>query len=261
MKEKLTVVKIGGKVIDQESLLDQFLKDFSQVDGKKILIHGGGKIASEKGRQLGVEPNLVEGRRITDKATLEVVTMVYGGLVNKNIVAKLQAKGVNALGLSGADANVLKAVKRQVKTIDYGFVGDVTIENVNAPIFNNFLQSGLCPVICALTHDGQGNLLNTNADTMASIVASAMSNTYEVNLIYCFEQPGVLEDFEKQIVIEELTAKTYSIYKDKGVIADGMIPKLDNAFAALNNGVNSISIGAFDQLERLINRKSGTQIL
>ena len=260
MKEQLTIIKIGGKVIDQERLLDQFLADFSQIEGRKILVHGGGKIASEKGKQLGVKPNLVEGRRITDRDTLEVVTMVYGGLVNKNMVAKLQSNGVNALGLSGADGNVLKAKKRPVKTIDYGFVGDVKKQDVNVVQLTSFLDLGLCPVVCALTHDGAGNLLNTNADTMASIMASALSEVFEVNLIYCFEQPGVLEDFEKQMVIQELNSVSYELYKQKGVIADGMIPKLDNAFDALSNGVRSVSIGAFDQLQHLIEGKTGTRI-
>lgn len=260
MKEKLTIVKIGGKVIDQEELLDSFLSDFSQVEGKKILIHGGGKIASEKGQALGIEPNLVEGRRITDKDTLEVVIMVYGGLVNKNIVAKLQSNGVNALGMSGADANLLKAVKRPIKTIDYGFVGDVKKEDVNIGVASKLLDLDLFPVVCALTHDGKGNLLNTNADTMASIMASALSDSFAVNLVYCFEQPGVLEDFEKQLVIEDLTNESYRDYKSKGVIVDGMIPKLDNAFYAIQNGVKSVRIGAFSDLAQLIEGSVGTRI-
>lgn len=259
-REKLTIVKIGGKVIDQENLLNQFLIDFGHIRGKKILIHGGGKIASTKGKLLGIQPNLVEGRRITDKATLEVVTMVYGGLVNKNIVAKLQANGVNALGISGADANLLKAVKRPAKTIDYGFVGDVKLEDVNTNVMSKFLESGLSPVVCALTHDGKGNLLNTNADTMASIIASALSDTFQVNLVYCFEQPGVLADFENQIVIPELTETSYLSYKEKGVIADGMIPKLDNAFDAILSGVNSVRIGSFENIKSLLAGELGTRI-
>ncbi len=260
MKDKLTIIKIGGKVIDQEELLDRFLVDFSKIEGKKILIHGGGKIASEKGALLGVQAKLVEGRRITDKGTLEVVTMVYGGLVNKNIVAKLQSNGVNALGLSGADANIMKAVRRPVKSIDYGFVGDVRKDDVSTNIISNFLEAGLCPVVCALTHDGQGNLLNTNADTMASIIASSLSESFEVKLLFCFEQPGVLEDFEKQLVIEKLTNESYLDYKSKGVIVDGMIPKLENAFDAIQNGVNSVSIGAFSDLAQLIEGSVGTRI-
>jgi len=258
--KKLKVIKIGGKVIDDPELLSQFLKSFSAVEGPKILVHGGGKTASDMGRRLGIVPKMTEGRRITDAETLELVTMVYGGLVNKRIVAQLQAIGENAIGLSGADANVLKAVKRPVEQIDYGFVGDVEIEGVNQEALTQFVDIGLSPVICALTHDGKGNLLNTNADTIASILAAALSNYFEVNLIYCFEQPGVLSDFERKQVIAEMNLKSYNELKAQGVISDGMIPKMDNAFDALTAGVKSVHIGHFSKLDELLKGNSGTTI-
>ncbi len=258
--KKLKVIKIGGKVIDDVELLSQFLKAFNTVDGPKILVHGGGKIASDFGTRLGIEPKMTEGRRITDAETLELVTMVYGGLVNKRIVAQLQALGENTIGLSGADANVLKAVKRPVEKVDYGFVGDVEIEGVNQEALSQFIDRGLSPVICALTHDGKGNLLNTNADTIASILASALASDFEVNLIYCFEQPGVLSDFERQQVIPEMNSKSYDELKTQGVISDGMIPKMDNAFDALTAGVKSVHIGHFLKLNELLIGDSGTSI-
>lgn len=247
MKE-LTIIKIGGKVIDDESSLNEFLNDFNAIDGLKVLIHGGGKIASDFGERMGVVPQMNEGRRITDAETLELVTMVYGGLVNKNIVAKLQALGSDAIGLTGADANVLSAIKRPVEDIDYGFVGDVNKENVNAERLSRFLYAGLTPVLCPLTHDGNGNLLNTNADTIASILSASLSQFYNVNLIYCFEQKGVLSDFENQVVIDELDNSNYRELKKKGIINEGMIPKMDNAFDALEAGVKTVRIGHFSEL-------------
>ncbi|OEK03336.1 acetylglutamate kinase [Roseivirga sp. 4D4] len=248
--KKLSVIKIGGKVIDDQALLDQFLQDFAELKGSKILVHGGGKIASDFGTRLGIEPKMNEGRRITDAETLELVTMVYGGLVNKKIVSYLQALGEDAIGLSGADANVLKATKRPVKTIDYGFAGDITSDGVNKNRVSQFLESGLTPVICALTHDGKGSLLNTNADTLASVISGALSSDYEVRLIYCFEQKGVLSDFENQTVIEAIDMIAYDSLKANGVISDGMIPKLDNAFAALNAGVKNVRILQFSDLNQ-----------
>ena len=259
--KKLTIIKIGGKVIDDPNALDRFLKDLAKIEGRKILVHGGGKVASEFGQRLDIQPKLVDGRRITDKATLDLVTMVYGGLINKQIVAKLQAFGTNAIGLTGADANVLSAVKRPVGNVDYGYVGDVTVQDVNSDRLEQWLYSGLLPVFCALTHDLNGSLLNTNADTIASILASALAQTFEVSLIYCFEQKGVLSDFEKEIVIGSIDSESYKTLKDNEVIADGMIPKMDNAFDALNAGVNTVRIGHFTQLLQLTEGRVGTQIM
>ncbi len=258
--KKLSVIKIGGKVIDDPKLLDQFLRDFAAVEGPKILVHGGGLIASNVGKKLGIEPRMVDGRRISDEATLDLVTMVYGGLVNKKMVAKLQGLGIDAIGLSGADANMLKAVKRPVEIIDYGFAGDVTKEGINADRLSQFLDTGLTPVLCALTHDGEGNLLNTNADTIAGIMAGALSASYAVHLIYCFEQQGVLSDFENQVVIRQIGLQQYERLKTEGVISEGMVPKLDNAFDALKSGVSSVSIGLFSNLNSLLNGNSGTLI-
>ena len=246
--EKLTVIKIGGKVIDDPSCLNQFLSNFSTVQGHKLLVHGGGKVASGFGERLGIEPDYIDGRRITDAETLELVTMVYGGLVNKNIVAGLQAHGQNAIGLSGADGNVLKAVKRPVKDIDYGFVGDVDASQVHVKLLSELLFSGLSPVICPLTHDGHGSLLNTNADTMGSIMAVALSSVFEVQLVYAFEQKGVLSDFKNQTVIPRINSENYKKLKEDGIIVDGMIPKMDNAFDALRAGVEKVVIGHFSEI-------------
>jgi len=258
--KKLKIIKIGGKVIDDSESLDQFLSDFSEIEGAKILVHGGGKIASDFGSRLGIEPKLIEGRRITDDATLELVTMVYGGLVNKNIVVKLQALDEDAIGLTGADANIISAVKRPVKTIDYGFAGDVTKDNVNVGNLSKLIDARLAPVVCPLTHDGKGQILNTNADTIASVLAAALCSIYEVSLVYCFEQKGVLSDFEEKVVIEEINSDAYETLKANGTIHEGMIPKMDNAFDALKAGVTSVRIGSFDNLSDLIGKISGTLI-
>ncbi len=259
--KKLTIIKIGGKVIDNKPALKQFLHDFSTVDGLKILVHGGGKIASDFGERLGIEPQLVEGRRITDEATLELVTMVYGGLVNKKIVAQLQADGENAIGLTGADANVLSAKKRPIKTIDYGFAGDITTENVDSSRLIEFLEGGLTPVFCALTHDGKGGLLNTNADTIASILAAALTKEYKVSLVYCFEQKGVLSDFENRIVIDKIDHSSYQQLQRDGTITEGMIPKLDNAFDALKSGIEQVIVGHFSEVKELtLGKGIGTKI-
>ncbi len=259
--KKLSVIKIGGKVIDDETALKQFLHDFSTIDGPKILVHGGGKIASGFGKRLGIEPKMVEGRRITDSETLELVTMVYGGLVNKKIVSHLQTLGEDAIGLSGADANILKATKRPVKTIDYGFAGDITNDGVNKNRISQFLENGLTPVLCALTHDGKGSLLNTNADTLASVISGSLSSDYEVRLIYCFEQKGVLSDFENQVVIDRIDLSAYQQLKSEGIINEGMIPKLDNAFDALKSGVDHVAIGHYSQVKQLASmERVGTKI-
>ncbi|MFY0593973.1 acetylglutamate kinase [Roseivirga sp.] len=259
MKE-LTVIKVGGKVIDDPEALKRFLDSFVEVSGAKILVHGGGKIASDFGNRLGITPQLINGRRITDKPTLELVTMVYGGLVNKNIVAQLQERGENAIGLTGADANVISANKRQVSAIDYGYVGDVSRTDVNTAMISNFIDAGLVPVLCPLTHDGNGNLLNTNADTIASVLATAMTEKFRVNLIYCFEQDGVLEDFAKNKVIATITYDQYDKLKTEGVIQAGMIPKMDNAFDAIKGGVDTVKIGSFQSVQTLVKGKSGTKI-
>lgn len=238
----VSIVKIGGNVIEDEHALDVFLTAFSTLKGLKILIHGGGKLATQIASKLGVESKLIEGRRITDAASLEIITMVYAGLTNKNIVANLQAKGVNALGLSGADADIIRSHKRPITGIDYGFAGD--IENVNGKVLSKFLKMGLTPVCCALTHDGRGQLLNTNADTIAAEIAIHMSRFYETTLYYCFEKKGVLRDItDENSVIEYIDNKSYTQFLDEGIIADGMIPKLHNCFYAVERGVEKVCIG------------------
>ena len=252
--DKLTVVKIGGQVIDDPEKLAYVLDEFLKLEGHKLLVHGGGKKASEMSKRLGVEPRLVEGRRITDEKSLEVVTMVYGGLVNKNIVARLQSLDVNAIGLSGADANVIPAHKRVHASIDFGFVGDFEIEDINATFIQNLLVNRITPVFCALTHDGNGNMLNTNADTLASGLALSLADRFNVTLIYCFEKPGVLLDVENEnSLVEELSYSYYQQLKGDRAITDGMIPKLDNAFAALKGGVNVTIKDAIN-----LNKKIGT---
>lgn len=259
--EQLRIIKIGGKVIDDKEALKQFLDDFSRIDGNKILVHGGGKIASDFGERLGIQPKMLEGRRITDAETLDLVTMVYGGLVNKKIVAGLQAFGVNALGLTGADGNVLSAVKRPVRTVDYGFAGDTSKEDVNTSLLADWINTGLTPVFCALTHDKKGSLLNTNADTIASVLASALAAHFKVQLIYCFEQLGVLRDFETKEVIDTIDSNDYQALKEEGVISDGMIPKIDNAFAAIENDVEEVRIGHFSTVnEMALMQEVGTKI-
>ncbi|MDP4209657.1 MAG: acetylglutamate kinase [Bacteroidota bacterium] len=240
---KLTIIKIGGNVLDNPSLLQSVLDSFAAMEGNKILIHGGGKIANVLMKELGIEPKMVDGRRITDEKTLEIVTQVYAGLINKNLVSQLQARGCNAIGLTGADANTIPAVKRPVKTIDYGFVGDIDTSKINANTISGLLKQGLVPVFAPITHDTKGNLLNTNADTIASSVAIALAGMYSVKLIYCFEKNGVLSNPDDDTtVIPEITEKTFVGYKEQGVIHSGMIPKLDNAYAALKAGVASIVI-------------------
>ncbi|WP_432714164.1 acetylglutamate kinase [Pedobacter sp.] len=260
--ELLTVVKIGGNVIDNSANLHRFLLDFTALPGKKILVHGGGKVATDLGISLGVEAKMVEGRRITDIETLRIVTMVYGGLINKNMVAQLQAKGCNAIGLSGADGNVIKAVKRPVVTIDYGFVGDLPENAVNATTLSSLLQANFIPVLCAITHDGDGQLLNTNADTIASAVAVAMSANYETSLVYCFEKKGVLKDVEDESsLVREIRSNEFEGLKDTGVVSGGMIPKLHNAFEAINAGVKAVYIGKADELPLLNEQNFGTRLI
>ena len=241
-KEKLSIIKIGGNIIEDDTSLNAFLKLFSNLEGKKILVHGGGKRATAMASKLGIESKMVNGRRITDKETLEVITMVYGGLVNKNMVAKLQALQIDAIGLTGADINSIKSNKRQVTNIDYGFVGDV--KEVASNSIDRLIKANFTPVFCAITHDGNGQLLNTNADTIASQVAIGMSKKYDTTIYYCFELNGVLRDINDQnSVIKYLNINTYNKLLKDGNIADGMIPKLENCFDALKNGVSKVNMG------------------
>lgn len=248
-KEKLSIVKIGGNIIEDETSLNAFLKLFSNLKGKKILVHGGGKRATHIASKLGIESKMVNGRRITDADTLEVITMVYGGLVNKNIVAKLQALNIDAIGLTGADVNSISSNKRPVKEIDFGFVGDVKKVAYNS--IDKLIQANFTPVFCAITHDGNGQLLNTNADTITSQVAIGMSHLYETSIYYCFELNGVLKDInDKDSLIKHINSDIYKDLLNKGIIADGMLPKLENCFDALHNGVNTINMGNTSMLNQ-----------
>ena len=241
-KQILKVVKIGGNVINNEELLTSFLKDFSALGGLKILIHGGGNKATEIAAEMGLKPKMINGRRVTDEANLEVVTMVYAGLLNKKVTTILQQNNCNALGLSGADANCILAHKRIVKDVDYGFAGD--IDEVNSETINMFLQYNIVPVFCAITHNKNGQLLNTNADTIASEVAIAMSNLYNVELNYIFELRGVLSSIEDEnSVIKEINLQKYKQLAAQNIISKGMIPKMDNCFNALKKGVQKVKIG------------------
>lgn len=258
---RLTVVKIGGNVIDNSKNLHEFLKSFTDLPGYKILIHGGGKVATKLSDELGIEAKMVDGRRITDIETLRIVTMVYGGLINKNIVAQMQAYGSNAIGLTGADGNSIKAKKRPVKDIDYGFVGDLDENSVNSDFLTNLLKIGAIPVFAALTHDGDGQLLNTNADTIASSIAVALSKNFETSLVYCFEKKGVLKDVDDDSsVIAEVKSSEFDSLKDQGIIVGGMLPKLQNAFVAIKNGVKDVYIGKADELELLKGQSFGTRL-
>lgn len=240
-KEKLTLVKVGGKIVEEEDTLQMFLRDFSAIEGYKVLVHGGGRLATKLAGQLGIESQLVNGRRITDAETLKVVTMVYGGLVNKNIVARLQSAGINAIGLTGADMNLMRSDKRPVKDIDYGYVGDV--KEVNADSLVLLLQQNIVPVLAPLTHDGQGHLLNTNADTIAGETAKALARYFEVTLMFCFEKKGVLMDEnDENSVIPFIDRAALRQYTEKGIIQGGMIPKLKNAFEAIDAGVHQVII-------------------
>ena len=254
--EKLTIVKVGGAVVEDESQLSQLLANFSAIPGKKLLVHGGGRRATKVASELGIESKMINGRRITDAKMLEVVTMVYGGLVNKNLVARLQAHGVNALGLTGADIDVIRSHKRPVKDgIDYGFVGDV--DRANGEMLNTLIQAGITPVIAPLTHDGQGSILNTNADTMASETAKALASYFDVTLIFAFEKAGVLQDpDDDNSVIPVINRDLYNQYVEKGIISGGMMPKIENALAAIEAGVKRVII----TLSTAINGNSGTVI-
>ncbi len=260
--EQLFVIKIGGNVIDDEKNLAAFLQNFASINAKKILVHGGGKIATKIGEQLGIQSNYINGRRITDEATIDLVTMVYGGLVNKKIVAKLQSLQCDAIGLTGADANIMPAVKRPIKDIDYGFVGDVIKEKIAIKNLEVLLANNFTLVIAPLTHDGNGQMLNTNADTVASSLAVALSNRYDVRLIYCFEKNGVLENVEDDdSVIKLITKEKYQQLLTDKKLFDGILPKIDNAFAAIDNGVKEVLIGhANDLLQNVTPHTKGTLI-
>lgn len=261
--KKLYVIKIGGNVIDNSENLYEFLNNFSSLEGEKILIHGGGKIATKISRDLGIEPKMIDGRRITDIQTLQVVTMVYAGLVNKNIVAQLQSHGCNAIGLTGADGNFIRTAKRPVKEIDYGYAGDIHESSVASHNIHRLIEAGFIPVFCAITHDGNSQLLNTNADTIASAVAVAMSALYETHLIYCFEKKGVLRDVTNEgSAIPQISQEEYNALQADGTITEGMLPKLDNAFAAINSGVESVIIGHAKDLDLLqVKGSFGTQLI
>jgi len=245
MKTKLTIVKVGGVILDDNLLFEEFLKNFSLINENKIIVHGGGIIASNYMIRLGIIPKMINGRRITDSKTLDIAIMTYAGLVNKKIVSKLQKLNCNSIGLSGADGNLIKSKIRKVNKIDYGFVGD--IEKINDEFLFNLLNSNLTPTICSLTHDKKGQLLNTNADTIASEIAIAMSKYYNVTLKYCFDKPGVLMDQNSNTSIKKnITKNEFRKLVDNKIISDGMIPKLENCFHALENGVNKIYIGDLD---------------
>ena len=249
--DKLHIVKAGGNLLEDSSIRKEFLQHFVELEGSKILVHGGGKSATALAEKLGLSVQMVEGRRITDAAMLEVAVMTYAGALNKNLVAELQALGCNALGLSGADGNAVQAVKRPVKNIDYGYVGDVT--QVNGSLFQNLCKNHTVPVCCALTHDGQGQLLNTNADTMAAVIAQRLSESFAVRLTYCFEKPGVLLDVDDiHSLIPQLTRSRFEELKASGQIVAGMLPKLTNCFTALEGGVAQVRIGEIALLRESI---------
>lgn len=239
--EKLTLIKVGGKIVEEEATLRSLLSDFAAIEGYKVLVHGGGRSATKLAARLGIESKMINGRRVTDEETLKVVTMVYGGLVNKTIVAGLQALGVNALGLTGADMNLMRSDKRPVAEVDYGFVGDV--KEVNADLLASLIHQGIVPVLAPLTHDKQGHMLNTNADTIAGEAAKALAKYFEVTLMFCFEKKGVLMDEnDDESVISEIDRTLFRQYVERGIIQGGMIPKLENAYEAIDSGVKEVII-------------------
>ena len=259
MKENLYVIKIGGNIIDDDEKLKSFLQSVASVKSHKIVVHGGGKLATKLADSLGIQQKLIDGRRITDAETLKIVTMVYAGYINKKIVAQLQANGCDAIGLSGADANIILAHKRNHPSIDYGYVGD--IDRINTELLKSLLENSLTIIMAPITHDKQGQLLNTNADTIAQEMAKAMCNYYDVQLIYSFEKSGVLLDAEDDsTVIPSINQNYYAQLKTEKKIFAGMIPKIDNAFAALKSGVKKVIIGNAEHLKEIIKNQSGTEI-
>ncbi len=262
MPAKLWVIKIGGNIVDDAAALQRFLERFSYLRGHRILVHGGGKIATRMAADLGIKAEMVEGRRVTDAEMLRIVTMVYAGLSNKQVVAGLQAYGCNALGLTGADGNTIKAVKRPVKEVDYGYVGDILAGSVDDDAVASLLEAGFTPVFSAITHDGRGQLLNTNADTIASALAVALSGRYDTSLVYCFEKRGVLRDVnDDHSAIPEIRANEFEGLKASGVVTDGMVPKLHNAFDAIAKGVAEVCIGHADELHLLREQRFGTRMI
>ena len=256
MKEKLTLIKVGGKIVEEEDSLRQLLEDFAALPGAKILVHGGGRSATRMAARLGIEAQMINGRRVTDREMLDIVTMVYGGLVNKNIVAQLQARGVDALGLTGADIDAIRSHKRPVKDVDYGYVGDV--ERVAADKLSTLVEAGMTPVLAPLTHDGQGRMLNTNADTIAGETAKALAERYDVTLVYCFEKKGVLANpDDDDSVIPVITRQDFARLAADGTVSGGMLPKLENAFSAISAGVGRVNI----TLSTAIDGRHGTMIV
>lgn len=250
MRDKLTIIKVGGKIVEEKESLDSLLRDFAAIDGFKLLVHGGGRSATKVAAQLGIETLMIDGRRVTDDAMLDVVTMVYGGLVNKKVVARLQSLGIDALGMTGADMDIIHSHKRPVKNVDYGWVGDV--DRVNGEALSALLRSGVVPVIAPLTHDGEGHLLNTNADTMAGETAKGLAPFFDVSLVYCFEKPGVLRDEnDDESVIAEIDPALFASLKEEGIVTGGMLPKLENAFNALDAGVSEVVITRASALDDL----------
>lgn len=256
MKLPLTIVKVGGAVVEDSARLDSLLSAFAAIDGRKVLVHGGGRRATAIASRLGVESRMVDGRRVTDGAMLEVVTMVYGGLVNKDIVARLQARGINSIGLTGADGGVILSHKRPVKDVDYGFVGDV--DRVDGSRLSSLIEGGFTPVMAPLTHDGHGQMLNTNADTIAAETAKALAERYDVTLMYCFEKPGVMaEPDDDSTLIPVITRQDFRRLKADGTVTDGMLPKLENAFSAIDAGVSRVNI----TLATAIDGRHGTMVV
>lgn len=256
MKRTLNIVKVGGQVVEDDSRLNTLLSGFTAIEGPKMLVTGGGRTATRIASELGIESHMLNGRRITDEPMLKIVTMVYAGLVNKNVVAELQAKGINAIGLSGADLDIIRSVKRPAVPIDYGYVGD--IKKVNTRELKMLIDAGAVPVFCALTHDGMGQMLNTNADTIASVLAGALASEYDVTLTFCFEKPGVLADpDDESSVIPEIRKADFDRMREDGTVSDGMIPKLDNAFSAIAAGVNKVVITNAESL----GTDAGTEII
>ena len=256
MKLPLTIVKVGGAVVEDSARLDSLLSAFAAIDGRKVLVHGGGRRATAIASRLGVESRMVDGRRVTDGAMLEVVTMVYGGLVNKDIVARLQARGINSIGLTGADGGVILSHKRPVKDVDYGFVGDV--DRVDGSRLASLIEGGFTPVMAPLTHDGHGQMLNTNADTIAAETAKALAERYDVTLMYCFEKPGVMaEPDDDSTLIPVITRQDFRRLKADGTVTGGMLPKLENAFSAIDAGVSRVNI----TLSTAIDGRHGTMVM
>ena len=262
MKQKIYIIKIGGALIDDERLLDQFLDQFSGIKGKKILVHGGGKLATTLADKLGVEQKMINGRRITDKETLDIVTMVYAGGINKNIVEKLQQKKCNAIGFSGADGNLIKAKKREHPEIDFGYVGDINKKSINKKLLSKLIKLDLVPVFSAITHDKKGNLFNTNADTIASVIAQALSEKYDVELLYGVDKGGVLEDInDPESVIRTVSEEEFAVLKQEGKLHKGILPKLENAIGAIKNNVDKVFLIKETELKNHIeNHHAGTQI-